>query len=93
MDKKKRVHLIINGMVQGVCFRMETQRTAKSEGVFGWVRNLSNGDVEALLEGDEDAVNAVIQWCHQGPSFSRVDEVIIEDQEYQGEFQDFKITY
>ena len=93
MNNKKRVHLIIKGMVQGVCFRMETQRTAKYEGVLGWVKNLGNGDVEALFEGDEDAVNAVIQWCHQGPSFSRVDEVIIEDQEYQGEFQDFKITY
>lgn len=93
MCKKIRVHLTIKGKVQGVFFRLETQKTAKKAGVFGWVKNVNNGDVEALLEGDQEAVHDVVQWCHNGPSASRVDKVIVTDQGHQGEFNDFYVTY
>ncbi len=93
MGKKIRVHLTIKGLVQGVCFRLETRKTAKRADVFGWVKNIANGDVEALIEGEEEAINDLVKWCHHGPSFSRVDTVLIQKQEYKGEFNNFEITY
>ena len=62
-----RVHLIIEGRVQGVWFRESTRREAVSLGVSGWVRNLPGGMVEALLEGPETQVNELVLWCYHGP--------------------------
>ncbi len=63
------------GRVQGVCFRMETQREAERQGVAGWVRNCSDGSVEACFEGARERVEAMLAWCRQGPSAARVDEI------------------
>ena len=93
MEKQVRVHAIISGRVQGVFFRMETQRAAAGFGVFGWVRNKSDGKVEAVFEGKQRAVDAVLQWCRQGPRMARVDEVEVNWQDYTGEFESFEITY
>ncbi len=86
-------HLIVSGRVQGVFFRMETLRAAERFGVYGWVRNLPDGRVEAVLEGDRQAVESLTDWCRKGPPRARVDEVRIESRPYEGRFSRFDIRY
>ena len=93
MDEKVRAHAIITGVVQGVFFRMETQRAAEKFGVQGWVRNKRDGSVEAVFEGDKNRVESVLQWCQQGPPRSAVNKVDVQWQEYSGEFSGFEVTY
>ncbi|MGD8211238.1 MAG: acylphosphatase [Desulfobacterales bacterium] len=93
MKDKVRAHAIISGRVQGVFFRMETKQAADRLGVFGWVKNQRDGTVEALFEGDQDKVNAVLEWCNQGPPSAKVTDVNVEWQDYAGEFSGFGITY
>jgi acylphosphatase len=90
---KSRAKLLIKGIVQGVSFRYYTQREVRKYGVAGWVRNLPDGSVAALFEGEEEDVEAMIQWCRQGPPGARVTEVIVQPEEYQGEFQSFSVTF
>jgi acylphosphatase len=89
----KRVHVYISGRVQGVFFRAETQRTAKSFNLAGWVRNMTDGRVEALFEGEDTKIDKMIAWCHIGPPAARVEEVLTEEESYTGEFRDFSIKY
>ena len=91
MTSHLRAHLIITGRVQGVCFRYETLQTAEGLGVDGWVRNLPDGTVEALIEGAGEAVEAAIRWCHSGPALSRVDDVQVVYEKYQGDLSGFRI--
>ena len=93
MQEKKRVYAKITGRVQGVCFRMETKRTAIAHKVCGWVRNMPDGSVEAVFEGVKVDVDAVIAWCGHGPDFSRVKNVVIEDGPYSGDYSSFDIVY
>lgn len=93
MSEKARAHLIITGKVQGVFFRAETCRAANLYGVTGWVRNLPDKTVEAVVEGDAIDVQSLIDWCKKGPPLSRVDDVQVRSQDYQGEFNDFSIVY
>lgn len=89
-----RAHLIVKGLVQGVFFRANMTRKARSEGVKGWVRNLPDGmTVEAVLEGPRDAVERVICWALRGPPAARVDSLQVEFLPYTGEFDDFTIRY
>jgi acylphosphatase len=74
---RKRAHLLIEGRVQGVFYRQSMKKIAEIYGVSGWVRNLFTGDVEAIVEGDEDGVNHVIDWCRIGPENARIDEVLV----------------
>lgn len=90
---KVRAHLIISGKVQGVYFRQNMKQVAKKHNVTGWVMNLKNGDVEAVIEGEEKDVNEVIEWCHVGPSNARVEDVKVKFEEYKGEFDSFEIRY
>lgn len=90
---KTRLHVTIQGRVQGVAFRHYTCRRALELGVTGWVRNLPNGSVEGLLEGDELAVQALVEWCRSGPPAARVERLDISDGVYSGEFDDFCITF
>lgn len=62
-------------MVQGVFFRYETRERAHSRGLAGWVRNLPDGRVEAVFEGPEEAVEAMVRWCRQGPRHAEVREI------------------
>jgi acylphosphatase len=89
----KRIHVYIRGRVQGVFFRAETQKTAKSNGLTGWVRNMPDGRVEALFEGEDESMNKMLKWCHIGPPAARVEEVIITEEPYTSEFRDFSIIY
>lgn len=86
-----RRHLWISGRVQGVCFRYYTRRTALANRVVGWVRNLPDGRVEALFEGEKAAVEATVAWCHQGPETARVNQVEIKEEEISQPCTDFSI--
>jgi len=85
------VHLKIRGRVQGVFFRESARRQAVALGVRGWVKNLPDGSVEAAAEGSQDSVQAFIQWCHQGPSSARVEEVVVQEQTPGAPLSDFRV--
>ena len=87
------VRLIVRGKVQGVYFRFNMQEVAMKNSVVGWVRNLPDGNVEALLEGNKEDVNQVVQWSKIGPENARVDEVKMDYGEYTGKYKDFIIRY
>ena len=89
----KRVHLLISGRVQGVAFRYYTIEEADRLGVLGWVRNLPDGRVEVVAEGEPERIEAFARWCHRGPALARVDEVKMETPEATGEFRRFDIRY
>jgi acylphosphatase len=74
----RRVHVLVAGRVQGVFFRASCAQEARALGVAGWVRNASDGRVEAVFEGPEAAVEAMIDWCRNGPGHARVDAVEVE---------------
>ncbi len=93
MPQQVRAHAVISGRVQGVFFRMETQRAARRIGVTGWVRNKADGTVEAIFEGDEDRVASVLEWCKQGPPHARVDNIDVKMAAFSGEFESFDVRY
>ena len=74
-------HLIIGGLVQGVRYRESRREAADAQGVTGWVRNRLDGSVEAMVQGEADRVDALIDWCRRGPPQARVEGVEIEDGE------------
>lgn len=80
-----RAHIIISGRVQGVYFRGNIKEQADSMGVSGWVRNLANGKVEAVFEGEVEDVRRMVAWCHKGPPAARVDDVETHWEEATGE--------
>jgi acylphosphatase len=90
-NEPKRAHLYISGRVQGVNFRYYTKQQARTLGVKGWVRNLTDGRVEAILEGDKVAVEGMVDWCRQGPRAARVDTVDVDWEKPSGEFSGFNI--
>lgn len=79
-----RRRAIIHGDVQGVFFRDETRRRASALGLGGWVSNLPDGSVEAVFEGEPDAVGAMLEFVAAGPALARVDRVDVEEEEPQG---------
>ncbi|HEV8386820.1 MAG TPA: acylphosphatase [Nitrososphaera sp.] len=93
MTNKVRAHVFVSGKVQGVYFRQNTMETAKKNGVTGWARNLPDGRVEAVLEGDKVNVDKVVEWCRHGPQKAEVQELGLEFERYIGEFSDFVISY
>ena len=88
---KKRIHIFVSGRVQGVFFRDSTRRRAKKLGLTGWVRNLDDGRVEAVFEGEEPAVQEMLSWAKRGPMFAKVDDLKIAFEDYCGEFNNFEI--
>jgi acylphosphatase len=80
-------------MVQGVFFRGEMQDEALRHGVSGWVRNLRDGRVEAVFEGEKDNVERLIEFCRRGPPGARVTHVDVANEDYTGEFRDFQVRY
>ena len=91
IEKKTRAHVFIRGKVQGVYFRQNTKQVATKHKVNGWVRNLLDGRVEAIFEGDNIDVDKVIEWCHVGPQNSIVDDVEVRFEKYNDEFASFTI--
>jgi acylphosphatase len=91
MSESVRVHVLVEGVVQGVFFRANTRRVAQSMDLTGWVRNLSDGRVEILAEGPEERVDDFVRWCRKGPSFARVDHTDIIWAKPTGEFTSFEI--
>lgn len=89
----KRVHIIVEGRVQGVFFRDYTQKKGSKLGLAGWVRNQNNGSVEAVIEGDAAAVDQMIAWFHKGSPLSEVTKVMVTAEEPSGVDRDFTIHY
>jgi acylphosphatase len=79
-----RKRVLVSGEVQGVFFRDTCRRIAGQQGVAGWVRNLPDGRVEAVFEGDADRVERLVTWAHRGPSRARVTAVAVQDEPVQG---------
>jgi len=87
----KRFHLFIVGRVQGVFFRANTLKTARSLGLSGWVRNLADGRVEVVLEGAAEAADKMLDWCRSGTPPARVDQVECREETPTGVLSDFDI--
>ena len=79
-----RKRVIVSGRVQGVFFRDSTRRRAEAAGVAGWVRNTADGTVEAVFEGDEAAVDEMVEFCRSGPGRAEVSAVDVEDEQPEG---------
>lgn len=75
MTDRVTKHLRIHGLVQGVWYRESMRREAEAGGVTGWVRNRVDGTVEATVQGESPAIEAILAWCRKGPELARVDRV------------------
>lgn len=91
--RKVRARVRFKGRVQGVGFRHFTTLQARGNELTGWVRNLANGDVEAIFEGRESAIRHALEECRQGPPGSAVAELLIDWEEFQNEFDIFETRY
>ena len=78
MADRVRAHVFVSGMVQGVSFRWYATEQARRRGVGGWIRNLPDGRVEAVFEGSQANVDAMIEWCREGPRYARVEDVSVD---------------
>ena len=80
-----RVRVVVSGKVQGVFYRASCEQQANAAGVRGWVANRDDGTVEAVLEGERDAVDSVLAWMREGPAHAVVSGVEVTDEEPQGD--------
>jgi len=87
----KRAHVFVRGRVQGVSFRYYTTQQAGQHGVGGWVRNLADGRVEAVFEGEETDVEHMVRWCQHGPPAAQVDDIDVQWSESEGKFDGFHV--
>jgi acylphosphatase len=90
-EERVRAHVWISGRVQMVYYRGTTQRVASDRGLAGWVRNLPDGRVEALFEGPRTDVQALVDWCHEGPPAARVEHVELRWEPPQDEPPGFRV--
>ena len=90
-SREARVHLVISGRVQGVAYRQSTVDEARRLGVAGWVKNLPDGRVEAVAEGELAQVEALVAWCRHGPLPARVDDVQVSWEAARGDLHAFDI--
>ena len=79
-----RRRVVVHGVVQGVWFRESVRRRAESRGLAGWVRNNADGSVEAVFEGEPEAVDSLVRYVHEGPRGARVDRVDVHEEELEG---------
>jgi acylphosphatase len=89
----QRVRIFVKGKVQGVFFRQALKVKAKQNNILGWVKNLDDGRVEAVLEGNAENVNVLVEWCHGGPANARVEDVEIRNEKFTNEFSKFEVLY
>jgi len=88
---KVRVHVFVHGQVQGVFFRSRTRMVARDKQVSGWVKNLSDGRVEAVFEGEKVAVEEMIDFCRKGPPLAKVMRVEVFWEDFIGSLRGFHI--
>ncbi len=93
MTDNIQIKLVITGRVQGVFFRAETKKTADRLGINGYVKNLSDGSVEAVIKGDPASVSQMIEWCQKGPAISKVQSVKTEEISSVSNFNTFDVRY
>ena len=86
-----RVHVLVEGRVQGVGFRFMTGREAQARGLSGWVRNRSDGRVEATFEGDRETLEYMVAWCHTGPWLASVAKVEVQWESGEPKYNGFLI--
>lgn len=91
MENLIRAHIFIEGLVQGVGYRFWCAREAEKFKLVGWVRNLSDGRVEAVFEGSKENVEKIMERCKKGPPFSKVTHVDVSFEKATGEFAIFDI--
>lgn len=89
----KRLRIVVKGLVQGVLFRAYAKRRANSLGLNGYVKNMQDGSVAIVVEGDDSAVESFLRWCKRGSPASRVASVDAEEEDYRNEFVSFEIRY
>jgi len=90
---KSRAHIFVSGRVQGVFFRAHVQRWASSMNCKGWIKNLYDGRVESLVEGEKEKIVQLIEKMKEGPPLVRVENIEVNWQKYKGEFYDFRISW
>ena len=90
---QKRIHIFVTGRVQGVFFRQSTKVMAIKNNVKGWVRNLDDGRVEIVAEGETQDIDNLAHWCKTGPANSRVDEFELSEENISDEFENFEVRY
>jgi len=90
---KVRIHAFVSGTVQGVNFRLNTKRIAQSLGLKGWVKNLPDGRVEVVAEGEEGKIEGLVNFLKRGSFLAKIDKLELLREEYKGEFQDFDILH
>jgi len=90
---KINAHILISGRVQGVWYRASTKNKAEQLGIKGWVKNTTNGEVEAVFQGEEKLVEKMITWCYQGPPLAKVDKISVKKQDNIENYDDFSIKY
>lgn len=89
----QRVRVFITGRVQGVFFRQAMKAKAIQSSVSGWVRNLQDGRVEAVMEGPDENIDYMVEWCHGGPANAIVEDVEIRKEPYSASFETFEVLY
>jgi len=90
---KVRAHLVVSGVVQGVSFRHHTRIEAVKNNIAGWVRNLPDGRVEAVFEGEKGGVEKMIEFCKQGPPNAYIGNLNVKWEDFKGETDKFEIRY
>ena len=90
---KARAHVHVSGRVQGVFFRGETADLAYRLGLTGWVRNLPDGRVEAVFEGEKESVDQAVEFCRRGPPGAFVSDLDVKWEDWKGEFATFRIVH
>ena len=90
---QKQIHIFVTGRVQGVFFRQSARVMAIKNNVNGWVRNLDDGRVEIIAEGEKQNIDNLVTWCKTGPANSRVDEFELLNENFTGKFENFEVRY
>tara|TARA_Y100001935_G_C17252446_1_gene481774 strand:- start:912 stop:1190 length:279 start_codon:yes stop_codon:yes gene_type:complete len=90
---QKQIHIFVTGRVQGVFFRQSTKVMAIKNNVKGWVRNLDDGRVEIVAQGEIQDIDNLAHWCKTGPANSRVDEFELSEENISDEFETFEVRY
>ncbi len=88
-----RLHIIVYGIVQGVGYRYSTYRKALQLGIKGWVRNKSDGSVEAIFEGPRDKLEEMLSWCQKGPSGAIVSDICFSWEDGPPQYGNFEIHH